>query len=135
MSPVRLARLEEPLRIVLRFTEAFNRHDLAAMVRLVSEDCVLETPSPAPDGSLVRGRDAAARFWQDFFRDSPQARVTIEETLSAGLRCVIRWRRDRGDTAGEESYVRGVDLFRVKDGLICEKLSYVKGSIGASPGL
>jgi len=31
------------------------------------------------------------------------------------------------DATGKEGYVRGVDIFQVKQGLITEKLSYVKG--------
>ena len=36
-------------------------------------------------------------------------------------------REGKGDAAGTKGHVRGVDVFRVKDGLISEKLSYVKG--------
>jgi hypothetical protein len=39
----------------------------------------------------------------------------------------MRWRYDWIEGAGEERHVRGVDIFKVKDGFICEKLSYVKG--------
>jgi hypothetical protein len=31
------------------------------------------------------------------------------------------------DTAGNAGHVRGVDAFRVRDGKVAEKLSYVKG--------
>jgi len=31
------------------------------------------------------------------------------------------------DAAGTKGHVRGVDIFKIKDGLISEKLSYVKG--------
>ena len=127
MSPIRMAKIEEPLRLVLRFNEAFNHHEVAAMMALMSDDCIFENTAPAPDGTVFRGKEAVTQFWLDFFRASPQARITIEETLSAGFRCVIRWRYDWVDAAGKEGHVRGVDLFRVKDGLICEKLSYVKG--------
>ncbi len=36
-------------------------------------------------------------------------------------------REGKGDAAGTKGHVRGVDVFRVKDGLSSEKLSYVKG--------
>jgi hypothetical protein len=39
----------------------------------------------------------------------------------------MRWRYSWVDAAGEEGHVRGVDIFQVKNGLITEKLSYVKG--------
>jgi hypothetical protein len=40
MSPIRMARLESGVRVVLAFNEAFNRHDVAGMMRLMSDDCV-----------------------------------------------------------------------------------------------
>jgi hypothetical protein len=39
----------------------------------------------------------------------------------------MRWRYNWKDAEGKEGHVRGVDIFRVEDGLISEKFSYVKG--------
>jgi limonene-1,2-epoxide hydrolase len=127
MSPTRMSRLETAIRIVLEFNEAFNRHDVAGMMQRMSDDCVFENTAPAPDGAVYSGKEAVTRFWQDFFRESPQAHIEIEEIFSLGLRCVMRWRYDWVDAAGKKGHVRGVDLFQVKDGSICQKLSYVKG--------
>jgi ketosteroid isomerase-like protein len=127
MSPIRMSKIESGVRMVLEFNEAFNRHDIAWMMQLMSDDCVFENTEPSPDGSLYTGKEAIARFWQDFFLASPQAHIEVEEIFGLGLRCVVRWRYDWVDAAGKKGHVRGVDLFKLKDGLICEKLSYVKG--------
>lgn len=127
MSPARMSRIESAIRIVLEFNEAFNRHDVAAMMQLMTDDCVFENTYPAPDGTPFAGKPAVTQFWQDFFRDSPQAHIEIEEIFGLGLRCVMRWRYTWVDTAGNQGHVRGVDIFRVNNGLISEKLSYVKG--------
>jgi len=127
MSPARMARVESGIRVVLAFNEAFNRHDVAGMMRLMSDDCVFENTAPAPDGTVYAGRERVTQFWQDFFRDSPQAHIEIEEIFGLGLRCVMRWRYDWVDQAGTKGHVRGVDIFQVKNGVISEKLSYVKG--------
>jgi len=127
MSPIRMERLETAIRAVLAFNEAFNRHDVAGMMQLMSNDCIFENTVPAPDGAVYAGKEAVAQFWRDFFRESPQAHIEIEEIFSLGLRCVMRWRYDWLDATGQKGHVRGVDIFRVQDGLICEKLSYVKG--------
>ena len=50
-----------------------------------------------------------------------------QEIFGLGERCVMRWRYSWVDTAGERGHVRGVDIFRVRNGAIREKLSYVKG--------
>lgn len=127
MSPTRLSRLESGVRIVLAFNEAFNRHDVAGMMELMSDDCVFENTTPAPDGSMYAGREAVTRFWQEFFRASPHAHIEIEEIFGLGNHCVMRWRYDWVDAEGNNGHVRGVDIYQIREGLIHEKLSYVKG--------
>ena len=127
MSPARMSRLESAIRVVLEFNEAFNRHDVAGMMQLMSDDCIFENTSPAPDGAVYSGKEAVTQFWQDFFRESPQAHIDIEEIFSLGERCMMRWRYSWVDMAGDKGHVRGVDVFRVRNGFIREKLSYVKG--------
>jgi len=127
MSPTRLARSESAIRLVLEFNEAFNRQDVAGMMRLMSEDCVFENTVPAPDGAVYSGKESVTQFWQDFFRESPQAHIEIEEIFGLGNRCMMRWRYNWVDETGKKGHVRGVDIFKVENGSICEKLSYVKG--------
>lgn len=127
MSPTRMSRLESSIRLVLEFNEAFNRHDVAGMMQLMNDDCVFENTSPAPDGTMYAGKDAVTQFWQGFFHESPQAHIEIEEIFGLGNRCVMRWSYEWVDLAGKKGYVRGVDIFQVKNGSIYEKLSYVKG--------
>lgn len=128
MSPIRMSKIETAMRVVLEFNEAFNRHDVPGMMQLMTEDCVFEDTDPAPDGTRYSGQEAVTRFWQDFFRESPKAHIEIEEVFGLGnQRCVMRWRYEWVDAAGHKGHVRGVDIFQVRDGLISEKLSYVKG--------
>jgi predicted SnoaL-like aldol condensation-catalyzing enzyme len=127
MTPTHLARLEAGLRVVLEFNDAFNRHDVAGMMQLMTDDCVFENIVPAPDGAVYAGKEAVTQFWQDFFRASPLAHIKIEDLFGFGVRCVMRWRYDWTDATGAMGHVRGVDIFQMKNGLIHEKLSYVKG--------
>lgn len=122
MSPARMSKLESAMRMVLEFNDAFNKHDVAGMMKLMSDDCVFENTSPAPDGTVYKGKEAVTQFWEEFFNESPQAHIEIEEIFGMGYHCVMRWKYTWGD-----GHVRGVDVFQVKDGLISEKLSYVKG--------
>ena len=127
MSPARLSKIEVATRTVLQFNEAFNRHDVVGMMQLMSDDCVFENTDPAPDGSVYSGKEAVTQFWQDFFRESLQAHIEIEEIFGLGFRCVMRWRYEWTDVTGKKGHVRGVDIFKLKNNLISEKLSYVKG--------
>jgi predicted SnoaL-like aldol condensation-catalyzing enzyme len=127
MSPTRMSRIESAIRIVIEFNEAFNHHDIAGMMKCMSDDCVFESANPAPDGAVYSGRASVTQFFQDFFRESPHARIEIEEVFGFGRRCIMRWKYQWLDATGEKRYVRGVDVFQVKDDLICEKLTYIKG--------
>jgi ketosteroid isomerase-like protein len=127
MSPTRMSKLESAIRIVLEFNDAFNRHDIPGMMQLMSDDCVLENYVPAPDGAVYSGKGVITQYWQDFFHVSPQAHIEIEEIFGFGYRCIMRWRYDWVDAAGKRGHARGVDIFQIKDGSICQKLSYIKG--------
>jgi predicted SnoaL-like aldol condensation-catalyzing enzyme len=122
MSPAHMSKIETSVRVVLAFNEAFNRHDVAGMMQLMSDDCIFENTDPAPDGTVYSGKEAVTQFWQGFFKDSPDAHIDIEDIFGLGYRCVMRWKYAWGD-----GHVRGVDIFKLRDGFICEKLSYVKG--------
>lgn len=127
MSPARMSKLESAMRIVLEFNDAFNRHDVAGMMKLMSDDCVFENTDPAPDGTVYSGKESVTQFWQDFFHGSPSAHIDIEEIFSLGARCIMRWNYSWVDESGQSGHVRGVDVFKVTDNLISEKFSYVKG--------
>jgi uncharacterized protein (TIGR02246 family) len=111
----------ELLALADRFNHAWNTHDLEAALALVSDDCVFETTAPAPDGERHQGREALRAAWKPVF-DNPDSHFDFEELLVAGDRLAQRWRYSWGS-----GHVRGVDLLRVRDGRIAEKLSYVKG--------
>ena len=127
MSPIRMSKIETASRIVLEFNEAFNRHDVEGMMKLMSDDCVFENTDPAPDGTRYAGKEAVTQFWENFFQESPQAHIEIEEIFGLGMRCVMRWKYEWTDTENKKGYVRGVDIFQVREGLITKKFSYVKG--------
>jgi len=127
MSPARMSRIESAVRIVLAFNEAFNRHDVDRMMALMSDDCLFENTYPAPDGTPYKGKESVTQFWQEFFQGSPNAHIDIEEIFGMGQHCVMRWTYNWVEANGNKGHVRGVDIFKVTDELIHEKLSYVKG--------
>jgi len=114
--------------VVERFNAAFNRHDVDAIMALMTEDCVFENTAPPPDGERFAGQAAVRACWERLFSDAPQALFTTEETFVAADRAVVRWTyRWAADEPGQPGHVRGVDILRVTHGKVAEKLSYVKG--------
>ena len=117
-----MVKIESASRLALDLNKAFNLHDVEGMSKLIIDDCVLDDHSPAPDGSLYSGKDAIVRYWRDLFVRSPQIRQEIEDIFGMGDRCVMRWR-----SSDELSIVRGVDIYQVRNELISNIWSYVKG--------
>jgi ketosteroid isomerase-like protein len=115
---------DETLAAVERFNDAFNRHDVDAVMAAMTDDCVFESTSP-PLGERIVGHDAVRAFWDQFFTASPSSRFDAEEVIVVGDRCIVRWVHVwAGDAPGS---VRGVDVITVRDGKVAEKLAYVKG--------
>jgi hypothetical protein len=108
--------------ILDRFLAACNRHDLPAALAMTSNNCVFE----APAGGRSIGHTEREVAWKPMF-DDPSSHVTVEESFTAGesfvsgTRVVQLWRYDWA-----HGQVRGVELVTVRDGLITEKLAYVK---------
>jgi steroid delta-isomerase-like uncharacterized protein len=114
-------------KLLGEFNEAFNQHDLDGMMALMTDDCVFENTFPPPNGTRYQGQTAVKQFWEAFFQSSPQARLEIEEMFVSDNRGVQRWVYQWVDAQGVAGHVRGVDIFRFREGRIAEKLSYVKG--------
>jgi ketosteroid isomerase-like protein len=107
--------------VVEAFGAAWAAHDLEATLALVTDDCVFDSTAPAPDGTRFVGPEEIRGAWKWLF-DDPASVFQTEESFAAGDRVVQRWRYD-----WDGGHVRGVDLFKVRDGKVAEKLSYVKG--------
>lgn len=112
---------------VARFTDAFARGDVNGLMALITEDCVFEATGPAPDGIRHEGADVIRGVWEELFAQTRDPSFTEEEALVCGDRAVVRWRYSWTEPDGSSGHVRGVDVLRLRDGLVSEKLSYVKG--------
>ncbi|WP_255080403.1 nuclear transport factor 2 family protein [Lacihabitans sp. CCS-44] len=114
------------LAAVERFNVAFNRHDVDAVMDAMTSDCIFENTNPQPDGTRLVGAEAVGAYWKKFFTSNPDAFFEAEDTFASGDRCVVRWIY-RKTKDGKPWHLRGVDVFKVRDGKVAEKLAYVKG--------
>lgn len=119
------SRVTEATRTTIaRFGSAFDRSDVDAVMASMTTDCVFESTAP-PDGQRHEGQEAVRQAWTDFFAASRGAVFETEELIVTDDRAIARWRYTWAP--GADGHVRGIDLFRVQDGKVAEKLSYVKG--------
>lgn len=125
--PASDSETEQTLLVLRRFNQAFDQHAVDQIIALMTDDCVFENTYPAPDGTRLEGQAAVRAYWEQLFRESPQAHFAAEELFACADRGVVRWRYTWVDGQGQAGHVRGVDIFRVRDGRVAEKFSYVKG--------
>ena len=118
---------EETLDVIERFNEAFNRHDVDTVMSLMADDVQFDSTGPVPDGEQFKGQDAVRAFWELFFASSPGAFFDGLDVFAAGDRATVRWLFTFDKANPDGGHVHGVDVFKVRDGKVAEKLCYVKG--------
>ncbi|UJP10552.1 nuclear transport factor 2 family protein [Microbacterium sp. KUDC0406] len=106
-----------------RYNRAFRLHDPTLLEDLISDDCVIEDTSPPPAGIRREGREACLSRWSELAGDSSLSFSTEPAEILGDL-AVAPWRLRWG--SGENDWVRGVNLIRVRDGRIVEARGYLK---------
>jgi len=69
------------IRTALRFVNEINRHDVAALLALASEDHILTDGL----GQEVRGKERLREAWTGYFGLFPDYRILIEDHMQAGV--------------------------------------------------
>ena len=113
--------------IVQRYNESFNKGDVDGVMAAMTGDCVVEMPIPPSDGSRFQGQEAVRALWQDFFQSTSNIEFATEDMFASGDRRLVQWLFTWVGQDGQPGRVRGVDLFKLRDGKVAEKLVYVKG--------
>jgi steroid delta-isomerase-like uncharacterized protein len=109
------------------FLEAFNAHDVDAVMSFFTEDCVLDMPrGPGPGGRRMTGRDEVRAGIQSRFDGIPDIRYEDDRHWSSGDRGVSEWTIRGTQASGQAIEVRGCDLFEFTDGKISRKDSFWK---------
>lgn len=107
--------------------EAFNRHDLDAIMSFFTDDCVLDMPrGPAPSGAHAEGREAVRALLATRFAGLPDVHYGDDRHFVANDRGVSEWLLTGTTTSGRRIAVRGCDLFEFEGALIRRKDSYWK---------
>src|SRR5215210_3189491 len=107
--------------------EAFNAHDLDAIMSFFTDDCVLDTPrGPAPGGTRFAGKEEVRRGLRARFDGIPDIVYSDDRHWACGDRAVSEWTIRGTQSTGERIEVRGCDLFELTDGKISRKDSYWK---------
>ena len=113
--------------VLQAFAEAWNRHDLDALMSFMTDDCVFEA-SAGPDvrGTRHAGREAVRRGFAEVWATFPDAHWGNARHFVHGDRGVSEWTFTGTRADGTRVEVAGCDLFTFRDGKIALKNSYRK---------
>ena len=122
-----------------RFAGAWNRHDLDALMSMMTDDCVFEASAgPHVDGQRSEGRQAVRAAYAAVFETFPDAHWANARHFIAGNRAVSEWTFTGTQKDGTRVEVTGCDLLTLRDGKIAIKNSYRKNrraELGAARSL
>jgi steroid delta-isomerase-like uncharacterized protein len=109
------------------FADAWNRHDVDALMAFMTEDCVFEA-SAGPDisGSRYVGTEAVRTGFAEVWATFPDAHWHNARHFICGARGVSEWIFTGTRADGTCVEVHGCDLFTFRDGKIALKNSYRK---------
>lgn len=115
------------LELLDRFADAWNRHDLDAIMSMMTDDAVFEASAgDAVDGERSEGSSAVRAAFAAVFEQFPDARWNHPRHFVAGDRGVSEWTFTATRPDGKRVEVNGCDLFTFRDGKIALKNSYRK---------
>jgi steroid delta-isomerase-like uncharacterized protein len=109
--------------------DAFNRHDLDAIMEYFSEDCSFDFPrGPEAWGKRFSGKAAVRKALASRFEGIPDVHYGDDlHWISAdGSRGVSQWTLTGTTSSGKRLKVNGCDLWEFRNGRITRKDSYWK---------
>ena len=115
--------------ILKQILEAFNRHDLDAIMEFFSDDCSFDFPrGPEPWGQRFIGKDQVREALNNRFKGIPDVhygddRHWVSADADMG---VSVWTLTGTTTSGVSLKVRGCDLWEFHNGKVTRKDSYWK---------
>jgi ketosteroid isomerase-like protein len=110
------------------FLDAFNRHDLDAIMEYFAEDCVFYMPrGEGPRGDRFAGKADVRAGLAKRFEGIPDVRYGDERHWVCGEDfAVSEWTLTGTSVAGAQLEVRGCDLLELSGGKITRKDSFWK---------
>ena len=107
--------------------EAFNRHDVDAIMTYFADDCVFDAVAGAEVyGTRFIGTEAIARAFSGVWAAMPDAHWDHHSHLVHGNRAVSEWIFTGTNEDGSRIEAQGADLFRLHDGRIIHKQAFRK---------
>lgn len=118
---------ELTIEVLEAFADAWNRHDIDALMAFMADDCVFEASSgPDSCGTRYVGQAAVRAGFAEVWTTFPDAQWRNAQHFVLGERGVSEWTFTGTRADGARVEVHGCDLFTFRGGKIFLKNSYRK---------
>lgn len=128
-TPTKSTDMTIPVETMKQVLDAFNHHDLDAIMEFFAEDCSFDFPrGPESYGQRFTGKAQVREALAGRFKGIPDVHYGEDSHWISmdGLRGVSEWTLTGTTTSGVKLKVRGCDLWEFKNGKITRKDSYWK---------
>jgi ketosteroid isomerase-like protein len=116
-----------PAGIPKAILDAFNAHDLDAIMSFFADDCSLDMPrGPEPWGQRFVGKVAVREGLASRFKGLPDVRYSDDRHWISGNMVVSEWLLTGTTPDGVSVRVRGCDHYEFRDGKVIRKDAYWK---------
>ena len=121
------ATVEVTTESLQAFADAWNRHDVDALMAFMTDDCVFDASAgPEVCGTRSKGLEAVRAAFAEVWATFPDAHWGDARHFVCGDRGVSEWTFTGTRRDGTRVEVHGCDLFAFRDGKIAVKNSYRK---------
>ena len=125
--PARAGEPEVTVEILKQILDAFNRHDLDAIMEFFADDCVFDMPrGPDPWGRRYVGKAQVREGLASRLAGLPDVHYGDDTHWVCGTHSVSEWTITGTTPAGVRVEARGCDHFEFRAGKIVKKDSYWK---------
>ena len=112
------------------FADAFNAHDIKAIMLHMTEDCIFEASAGAEkNGEKFTGQEEVSKAFEAVFATFPDAHWANARHFISENRGFSEWTFTGTKSDGSKVEVTGCDLFTFKNGKIAVKNSYRKNRL------
>lgn len=118
-------------KIMIQWSEAWNRHDLDEVMELFHENAVFENWT----GGSARGKENLRAAWTPWFKNHGGFRfvteqfIIVEDEQKVIWQWYLDWPSMEKGYEGKPERRRGADIIRFQDGKVIEKITYSKTTV------
>ena len=115
------------IKFLKNYAEAWNNHDINALMNCMTNDCLFETAGGEEAwGTRFQGAVEVRKRFETVWQDIPDAHWSQCRHFVSGDRGLSEWLFTGSTNDGKKIEIQGCDVFTFRAGKIYKKSTYLK---------